>query len=739
MNLDSARATFFTESGEMLDEMERCLLALEDNPSDSETMNALFRSVHTVKGSSGMFGFNDVMKFTHVVENLLDSLRQGTLHFVPDMSGVLLKSHDHIQELLAFAHEKMDEPLSVGLQAEGASLVEALRSFSERPEKEDIPSPAPAAAATAADAGSGSPPKPELSDHLHHRETLNKYWHISLRPAADLFRHGMDPYSFIGYLKKIGTIKSLAVVTDSLPAVAEMDPEACYVGFEIDLSTDAPKEEISAVFDFMGDDCMIRILPPHSLIIDYVKMLRELPDSPMKLGEILVQIGTLSRHELNSALVLQGSLPAEDHTAKPLGSIIAEQGMVHPSVINAALDKQKQQNTGADQSQKKSLRIDADKLDHLINLVGELVISGANVRQLGSDRGHPDLEESVSQMTRLIEEVRNGALNIRMVQIGEIFTRYKRVVRDLSKEMGKEIELIVSGAETELDKTLIEKISDPIMHLVRNSVDHGISSPEDRVAKGKPACGTIWLNAFHETGSVVIEVRDNGEGLNKAKIREKAVAQGLLSPDREIPDQELFQMIFEPGFSTAERVTAVSGRGVGMDVVKRNIKSLRGNIQIESEEGKGATFRIQLPLTLAIIDGFRVEVAGMSYVLPLDMVTECVEVSVRDLAGKDGGNFLNLRGEVLPFLRMRDFFREGDNEAGRENVVVVEYARHKAGLVVDRLLGEFQTVIKPLGKVYSQIPWLSGATILGNGDISFILDVPMLIQFVKNQTAGSER
>lgn len=744
MNLDSARATFFAESGEMLDEMERCLLALEDNPSDAETMNALFRAVHTVKGSSGMFGFNDIMSFTHVAENLLDALRQGTLMFAPEMSGVLLSAHDHIQRLLAFAQEKPDEPLSPELRTEGASIIDGIRSFSESPEEAGTPHPS-AAAATAADilspAGGSAVPDAAsgTAGHPHFKETLNRFWHISLRPTKQLLQHGMDPYSFISYLKKFGVIRNLAVITEALPEIENIDPESCYIGFEIDLETNAAKEEISGAFDFMGDDCLVRILPPHSRMIDYVRMLKELPDSPMKLGEILVQIGTLSKHELQEALAMQEPHGEELSGAKPLGAIIAEQGMSHPTVINAALEKQKSQIAGPDQQQKKSIRIDADKLDHLINLVGELVISGANVRQLSSGRGLPDLEESVSQMTRLIEEVRNGALNVRMVQIGEIFSRYKRVVRDLSKEMGKEIDLHISGAETELDKTLIEKISDPIMHLVRNSVDHGISMPAEREAKGKPRCGNVWLNAYHETGSVVIEVKDDGEGLNRTRIREKAVAAGLLSPEREISDAELYQFIFEPGFSTAAQVTSVSGRGVGMDVVKRNIKSLRGSIQIESVEGEGATFRIQLPLTLAIIDGFRVDVAGISYVLPLDMVTECIEVSVQDLVGKDGGNFLNLRGEVLPFLRMREFFREGENTSKRENVVVVEFARRKAGLVVDSLLGEFQTVIKPLGRAYSQIPWLSGATILGSGEISFILDVPMLIQFVKNKTAGTER
>ncbi|MGL4369919.1 MAG: chemotaxis protein CheA, partial [Spirochaetota bacterium] len=454
---------------------------------------------------------------------------------------------------------------------------------------------------------------------------------------------------------------------------------------------------------------------------------------PMKLGEILVRIGTLTRQELEDALSIQhDTLPAGPAPGKPLGTILAEEKMAHPSVINAALEKQRAQRQPSDDSRRHSIRVDADKLDRLINLVGELVISGANVRQLAADNGAAEMSDSVFQMARLIEEVRNSALNVRMVQIGETFSKFKRMVRDLSREMGKEIDLVVSGAETELDKTLVEKISDPIMHLVRNSVDHGISSPEEREAAGKSPRGTIYLNSYHETGSIIIEVCDDGEGLKRSRIREKGIALGLIREDQEIADKDLYQLIFEPGFSTAEKVTSVSGRGVGMDVVKRNIKALRGNITIESEEGKGAAFKIQLPLTLAIIDGFRVEVSGVSYILPLDMVTECIEVNSRDISGKEGGDFLNLRGEVLPFLRMRDFFREGKNESGRENVVVVEYARHKAGLVVDRLLGEFQTVIKPLGKIYSRMPWLSGATILGNGDISLILDVPMLIQFVKS-------
>lgn len=393
--------------------------------------------------------------------------------------------------------------------------------------------------------------------------------------------------------------------------------------------------------------------------------------------------------------------------------------------MKAALDKQKQVKEHKS-NEANLIRIDADKLDQLINLVGELIIAGASTNLIAQRTGEADLLEATATMSRLVEEVRDSALKLRMVQIGATFNRFQRVVRDVSRELGKDIELAINGAETELDKTVVEKIGDPLTHLVRNSMDHGIEPAEVRVARGKPTKGMLTLNAHHDAGSIVIEVSDDGGGLNKQRILKKAIERGLVSEGDNLSDKEIYNLIFEAGFSTAETVSNLSGRGVGMDVVRRNITALRGTVDLDSVEGQGTVVRIRLPLTLAIIDGFLVGVGSAVYVVPLDMVVECIERTAWENAGGDG-RYLNLRGEVLPFLRLREHFEVEGEPARRENVVVVRYGEHKVGLVVDRLLGEFQTVIKPLGKVFNRISGIGGFTILGSGEVALILDVPGLM------------
>jgi two-component system chemotaxis sensor kinase CheA len=341
--------------------------------------------------------------------------------------------------------------------------------------------------------------------------------------------------------------------------------------------------------------------------------------------------------------------------------------------------------------------------------------------------GEAALVESTSVISMLVEQIRDSALQLRMVQIGDTFTRFQRVVHDTSRELGKDIELVISGSEAELDKSVVEKLGDPLMHLVRNALDHGIESPEVRVAKGKPARGTLRLNAYHESGSIAIEITDDGAGLNREKILSKARERELIGPNQTLTDNEIYNLLFEPGFSTAEKVTNISGRGVGLDVVKRGITALRGSVEVESKEGQGSTFRIRLPLTLAIIDGFLVGVGKSSYVIPLGTVVECIELSEKDRAETHNRQYINLRGGVLPFVRLRDQFEITDQGGKRENIVVVQYGGQKIGLVVDELMGEFQTVIKPLGGIFKHIKGIGGSTILGSGDVALILDVQSLV------------
>ncbi len=464
---------------------------------------------------------------------------------------------------------------------------------------------------------------------------------------------------------------------------------------------------------------LVLILPPQADVQAYRAHINALPEDNTVLLELLVRCGTLT--EAQVALVIQegASAPAE---------VAGE-----PEVAQDLMAPSPKAGKGAANNEGNLIRVDAAKLDQLINLVGELIIAGAGANLVAVRSGIGEIIEATSLLSRLVEEVRDSALTLRMVQIGATFTRFQRVVRDVSKELGKDIVLRIGGGETELDKTVVERIGDPLTHLVRNAMDHGIEAVSTRLQRGKPAQGTVRLNAYHESGSIVIEVSDDGGGLSKDKILAKARERGLVGEGQVPAEKDILNLIFEPGFSTADQVSNLSGRGVGMDVVKRNITALRGSVSLESEEGQGTTVRIRLPLTLAIIDGFLIGVGKASYVIPLNMVEECIELAPGQ--GAESG-FLDLRGDVLPILRLRDMFAVQEPGGNRENVVVVHYAGLRAGLVVDRLQGEFQTVIKPLSKVFGDAHGLGGFTILGSGAVALILDIPSLLGLVAKEATN---
>jgi len=709
---------YFTESRELLDAMEMSLLELEKDNTDNDSINSIFRSVHTIKGNSGMFGYDRIGEFTHILENVLVCIRSGKLQLTGEMIALFLECHDFMMNLVDFFEDDSNTELDDYNQKIFSGLEVKLNVYLEQPACEE---------AVSVNNSIGEPGSSCADDEM---TVCNDCWHISLRFGENVFRDGLDPYSFIRYLTEKGEIQHMRTVCDRMPDAASMNPEFCYLGFEIDFRSSAAKKDIEDIFEFVKDDCEIRILPPNTGISDYVRLIEALPEKPMRIGEMLREIGSLTPAELERALMLQNiqdGVSLEESEKQFVGKILVEEKMVPKPVLDAALEKQ-QTVRRREETNRRTIRVEAEKLDKLINLIGELVITGSNVKQISESDEKTGLVKAVNDMSKLIEEIRGSSMGIRMVQIGETFNRFERVVRDLSREKGKKINFIIMGGDTELDKTLIDKLADPLIHLIRNSVDHGIGTPDERTRAGKPAAGTLTLNAFHETGSVVIEVKDDGQGLDKEKILNKAIEQGLARPEQAYQDYEIHQFIFHPGFSTAAEVTNISGRGVGMDVVKKNIESLRGNIMIESEPGEGTTMRIHLPLTLAIIDGFMVRIAGSHYVLPLDMVTECTEVHRDDLDLREGGNYINIRGDVLPFMKMRDFFREKGEEPLKHKVVVVEHARKKVGLIVDELVGEFQTVIKPLGKIFNRLQWISGSTILGTGEVAYILDIPRLIQ-----------
>ncbi|MFL1417279.1 chemotaxis protein CheA [Pseudomonas fildesensis] len=692
MNMDDVLQTFIAESRELLLQMEDALLQIEKFPQDLDTINGLFRVAHTIKGSAGLFGLMPIVEFTHVAESVLDRVRSLEVRVDEALSALFLDVRDHIGQLIDLLAEdgnldRLDEPL----RAQGQRLSEHLAQYLE---------------------GAVSTVSPTVQRTLSTGEqgVSPGHWHLSLRFGPDVLRNGMDPLAFLRYLSTLGRLLQTVTLFDSLPPLASMDPETNYLGFELALASDASREVIDGAFDFVRDDALVLILAPQASVHECRAHIDALPEDNGGLLELLIRCGTLT--EPQALLVAQGD---EQAPADRLGELEVLHDVITPLV---------KAGKGVSSNEGNLIRVDAAKLDQLINLVGELIIAGAGANLVAVRSGIGEMIEATSLLSRLVEEVRDSALTLRMVQIGATFTRFQRVVRDVSKELGKDIVLHIGGGETELDKTVVERIGDPLTHLVRNAMDHGIEPATTRIQRGKPAQGTVRLNAYHESGSIVIEVSDDGGGLAKDKILAKARERGLVGDGQQPSDKDILNLIFEPGFSTADQVSNLSGRGVGMDVVKRNITALRGSVSLESEEGQGTTVRIRLPLTLAIIDGFLIGVGKASYVIPLNMVEECIELEPRQ--GAETG-YLDLRGEVLPILRLRDMFDVQEPGGNRENVVVVHYAGLRAGLVVDRLQGEFQTVIKPLGKVFGDAHGLGGFTILGSGAVALILDIPNLL------------
>lgn len=708
--INPALETFAQEVDELLTAMEIALLGLTGTPDDTESINSIFRAMHTIKGSSGLFGFDEVVAFTHEVETVLDQVRNGEREIDAELISVLLACKDHTAQIIQHTLSHQEKPLPEAWQQQGLALIAKLTGSLQ----------------------------PVADDHFevnnistHSRDN----WLISLVFKKDALRNGMDPLSFIRYLQTLGDIVEVIVAMPPTPRLEEMNPEDCYLNFKIAFNSSADKKTIEDVFEFAEEDCVITILPPHSRQENYLQLLEDLPEDQFKrLGEILIEIGASTEKEVSRLLDEQ----RDSAEVKPIGEMLVAKNIVHQPVVEQALLKQEavKQKINKDASY---IRVDAEKLGYLINLVGELVISGAAMRLMVDKHGLSDVDDVASTMGELVQDIRDTALQLRMVQIGETFTRFQRVVHDVSKELGKQIQLQITGGEAELDKTVVEKINDPLTHLVRNSLDHGIETPEQRLQAGKPEKGTIQLNAYHDSGRIVIQISDDGRGLDPEKIVAKAITKGLIKPDQILSKTEIYNLIFEPGLSTKEEASNLSGRGVGMDVVKRNIELLRGSVSVDSELGQGTTVTIHLPLTLAIIDGFMVEAQKERYIIPLSMVEECVEMSNDEWQINEIQHYVNLRGQVLPYLRLGDFFHKNKQhtKTKRESLVVVRFGEAKAGFVVDELHGENQTVIKPLGKLFENLNGIGGATVLGSGDVALILDVQGLIQYAKKRISST--
>jgi len=656
-----ALPAFISEAGEQLEMIEQLLLQLEDEPDNHDLLGALFRCAHTVKGSAGIFGLDEVVAFTHHVETLLDRLRDGAVTLTAPMGTLLLQCNDQIRFLIGLAQTQA-QPDEAAV-ATRADLEARLQAFSG--DTSHVSAPAAAASAPVATTAATQQP-----------------WRVSVAFLTDTFRNGMDPLAVLNYVRGLGEITRIACDTAAVPGLDTLDPESCHLTFDFDLVTASAQDAIESAFSFVREDVTLTLTPPA-------------PPVPADAAPVAAATDVIA-----AAAPKAAGAPAK-----------AREGGA------TAVDDQR------------FIRVQADRLDAVINLLGELVIAGAGALLLARQSRQGSLIEANEQISGLIEEIRNGTLQLRMVPIGETFSRFRRVVRDTAAELGKDVALEIVGGDTELDKSVVERIADPLMHLVRNGLDHGLETPEQRIAAGKPAQGKLILSACHESGSILIRITDDGRGIQREKVLARAWERGLLEQGVVPPDADILKLIFEPGFSTAEKVTNLSGRGVGMDVVRRNIEALRGTVLLTSDEGRGSTIEIRLPLTLAIIDGFLVGVGESRFIFPLDAVVEVIEnrPSAADM-DPSGRGVVELRGQVLPVVSLRTLYALDSPEPERVSVVVIQSGGQRYGVLVDHLLGQHQTVIKPLGRMFKSLRGMSGSSILGNGEVALIFDVASLSQ-----------
>jgi two-component system chemotaxis sensor kinase CheA len=685
--LDQQREVYKEEAGELLSELEDSLLELEESPDDTELVAKVFRAMHTIKGSGAMFGFDDIAAFTHEVETVFDLVRNGEIPVSKNLISLSLEARDHIRSLL----EGNDIDT-----AKGAQLVKSFQALV--PSKAPVVETAAAVAATNVPAAGGD---------------VAATYRVRLRLAENIVFSGTRPDALLRELSELGDCRIVAH-TEEIPALEDLEPENCYVNWDIVLTTTRGINSIKDVFIFVEDDAELKI----DLIDDGLSSDDEMDYK--RIGEILLDRGDISKEELEAILGQN----------KPIGQKLIDAKKVPQEKIDAALNEQEMVRAARQQRQAQdsasSVRVPAERLDLLVNMVGELVTVQARLSQAAASRDDSDLIAIAEEVERLTGELRDNSLNMRMLPIGTTFSKFKRLVRDLSGELGKKIELKTVGAETEIDKTVIEKLNDPLVHLIRNSLDHGIEMPAVRKQAGKPETGTVLLSAAHSGDSVEITIEDDGKGLDREAIWAKGVEKGVISADAHLSDDEVFNLIFAAGFSTAKVVTGVSGRGVGMDVVKRAIEALRGSIAINSKAGKGSVITIRIPLTLAIIESLLVSIANDAYALPLSIIEECVELTETDVANAHGRNLINVRGQIVPYISLRDEFGISDVPPAIQQVVITHHNHIRVGFVVDQVIGQHQSVIKTLGRMCKDVQCISGATILGDGNVALILDINQL-------------
>ena len=695
IDLSQFHQIFFEESFEGLDVMESQLLDLQPQEVDAESVNTIFRAAHSIKGGAGTFGFMQVSEFTHVVETLLDEIRSGTRSMQRNYIDLFLQSVDCLRAMLG--------SLQSGSEPDGERAATLKASFEKILQQ-------------SADSDSQvTEEKPTVAD-----EGCSNGWRITFRPAEDILQTGNEPFRMFRELQELVGADNLTVIplTDNLPEFTSLHPENCYLSWVLEVRSDVNRDDIAAVFEWVADDCDI----------DYQPLSVAAPDIPTA----------------DAAVTEVAESAVSTDSTEPVSAVIPDK-VSEALSASAAQQAKPAARTAGKSNEPSSIRVSIDKVDSLINMVGELVITQSMLGQLGQDFDMSRLarlQEGLTQLEQNTRELQESVMKIRMMPISFAFSRFPRLVRDLGGQLGKQVNLVMLGENTELDKTVMEKIGDPLVHLVRNSLDHGLETTEQRLAAGKPGEGTITLNAYHQGGNIVIEVKDDGAGLNEERILNKARQKGLVPETQELSSEEIHQLIFLPGFSTADVVSDISGRGVGMDVVRRNIAELNGSIEVKSKRGKGSTFIIRLPLTLAILDGQLVKVKDETYIFPLVSIVESIQLQKRSLNHVTGSQYvMKLRDEYIPIVRLDELFnlRASDDEFENPMLVVVEGDNEKVGIVVDDLLGQQQVVIKSLEQNYKRVTGISGATILGDGTVALIIDVSDVGKNLDKSAKGQSR
>jgi two-component system, chemotaxis family, sensor kinase CheA len=657
--IDKYKQAFQEEARDLLTELESALLQLDQNRDDREIVGRAFRALHTIKGSGAMFGFDDIAGFAHSLESAFDRLRDGRLAATAELINLTLAAGDQIKTMLdaSAGRGAVDQGRSASILAELSLLTGDAESAAEIGPLSPLAEPAADSVASSSPAGS---------------------WRISFRPGPNILLNGINPLLLLAELRALGQL-SITLDTAAIPSLTGIDPERCYLAWDMVLTTAASPEAIRDVFIFVEDDCELSI-----------------------------------EHVADQAVAAQA----------PVASAAKQRTEVRSAGVPATAS---------------SIRVSTERLDQLVNLVGELVTVQARLSEVAARRDDPDILEISESVDRLTAALRENSMSIRMLPLKTTFERSRRLVHDLGMELHKDVELAIEGAETELDKTVIDQLNDPLVHLIRNSMDHGIETPEERRAAGKPSSGTIHLTARHSGANVLIRISDDGRGLDVERVRARAIEQGLIDAATRLSESEIFSFILAPGFSTARQVTEVSGRGVGMDVVRRSVEGLRGSIDISSTPGAGLTVTLRLPLTLAIIDGLLVRVGQAHFVLPLANSLECVELTGRDIQEAHGKHMATVRGALIPYIRLSEYFQMETARAEPEQIMVVETEHGQYGFVVDQVLGDHQTVIKNLGRLYRNVQVVSGATILGDGTVALILDPNRVVQNVVQSSSQNKR